>query len=80
MGEENNTSSNRFSDSKYQEKENILVKSICEMLTAPLIPCPHATVPGMESIINMNPALVQGLWCGVWKGKGKECRTRDEAL
>ena len=80
MGEENNTSTNRFSDSKYQEKENILVKSICEMLTAPLIHCPHATVPGMESIINMNPALVQGLWCWVWKGKGKECRTRDEAM
>ena len=63
-----------------QVKMKVLVKSICEMLIAPLIPCPHATVPGMESIINMNPALVQGLWCGVWKGKGKECRTRDEAL
>lgn len=28
FGEENNTSSNRFSDSKYQKEENILVKNI----------------------------------------------------
>lgn len=59
-------------------EENILIKNMFEVLMAPLIHLSRAAVPGMESIINMSPALMQGLWCGVWKGK--ECRKRDEAM
>ena len=59
-------------------EENILVKNMFEVLTASLIHLSRAAVPGMESIINISPALMQGLWCGVWKGK--ECRKRDEAM
>lgn len=42
----NNTSSNKSYSSKYQQEENRLIKNIFEVLVAPLIHFPPATVPG----------------------------------
>lgn len=60
---------------KYQQEENILIKNIFEVLwfTFPLLQC---LARGIS--INTNPTLLEGLWCGVWKGDEEECRNRNE--
>lgn len=70
FGEENNTSSNKFYAFKYQQKENILIKNIFEVLRAPLIHFAPATVPGIENINKYKSNLWKG--SGVGSGKTKE--------
>lgn len=64
--------------SKYSREENRLTKNVFEVLMAPLIHFPPATVPGMENVVSTNPVLMEGLWCGVWKGEKR--RKRSEAM
>lgn len=50
FGEGDNTLSNKSYNSQYQQEENILIKNVVEVLMAPLIHFPLATVPGTENI------------------------------
>lgn len=50
FGEGDNTVSNKSYNSQYQQEENILIKNVAEVLMAPLIHFPLATVPGTENI------------------------------